>query len=65
MKTSPWSSLAIVCLVQGVATVVSANLGMLIGIFIAIYLASRFWYVDHPAKAWYDLLFAVALVATP
>jgi len=62
MRTSPWLSLAIACLVQGVATVVNANLGMLISICIAIYLASRFWFVDHPAKAWYDLLFAVALV---
>lgn len=52
MRTSLWSSLAIVCVVLGVATAVNANLGMLIGVFIAIYLASRFWFVDHPAKTW-------------
>lgn len=64
-----WRSVAILCLVQGLATVFNPILGMVVGIYVGICLAVRWWFMDHPARWWYDLLFwglllGLALVAT-
>lgn len=57
MKVGFWRSVALLCLVQGLATAFSATLGMGVGLFFGIFLAVRWWFVDHPARWWYDLLF--------
>ena len=57
MKGSFWRSVVIICLVQGLATALSPNAGMLAGGLIAIYLVGRLLFVEHPAVWWNNLLF--------
>lgn len=69
MKAGFWRSAALLCLVQGLATAFSAELGMSVGLFVGIFLAVRWWFVDHPVHWWYDflfgcLLFGAAVLAT-
>jgi len=68
MNIGFWRSVVLLCLVQGLATAINSSLGMIAGLFIGIFLAVRWWFVDHPAIWWYDLLFwfllfGLALVA--
>jgi|YNPNPStandDraft_1061719.scaffolds.fasta_scaffold58035_1 hypothetical protein len=68
MNSSFWRSVALLCLIQGLATAINPSLGMSAGLFVGIFLAARWWFVDYPAIWWYDLLFwllilGVALVA--
>ena len=53
----------IACLVQGVATATSPHAGMLIAGFIGIYVASRMFFIDHPALWWYLLVFFGVLIS--
>ena len=62
MRREFWRSMLIICLLQGLATAVSPYAGMIVGVFIAGYLVSRMWFVDHPATWRYDLLFFIVLV---
>jgi hypothetical protein len=69
MKTPFWRSVVIICLVQGFATALSPNAGIVAGGFIAMYLVIRLFFVDHPVTWQYDLLFfaiatGVALLGT-
>lgn len=57
-------ALPVAGLVLGVAGSLSPYAGMLAGGFVGIYLASRMWFVDHPATWWYDLVFIAVLVGT-
>lgn len=57
MKIPFWRSVALVCLVLGLATVISPHAGIVAGGFIAMYLVIRLFFVDHPVVWWYDLLF--------
>jgi hypothetical protein len=57
MKTPFWRSVVVVCLVQGLATVISPHAGIVAGGFIAMYLVIRLFFVDHPVVWWYDALF--------
>lgn len=62
MRDHIWRSMTVICLVQGFATALSPYAGMVAGLFVAIYLASRFWFVDHPVILMYDLVFYVVLL---
>lgn len=62
MRGHIWRSMIAICLVQGFATALSPYAGMVTGLFVAIYLASRFWFVDHPVILMYDLVFYVVLL---
>lgn len=62
MKGSFWRSMLIICLVQGFTTAISPYAGMITGGLVGIYIASRLWFVDHPAVWWYDLLFFAVLI---
>jgi hypothetical protein len=52
----------IICLVQGLTAAISPYAGMFADEFIAIYLVSQVWFIDHPYVWWYDLVVCALLM---
>ncbi len=57
MNSRFWVSVLLLCVLLALATIISPTLGMVAGLFAGLYLAARWWFADHPATCWYDLLF--------
>lgn len=64
MKSGFWRSLLVTCVALGIATAISPYAGLVAGGFISVFIATRFWFVDHPSIWWYDALYFAVLVAT-
>jgi len=64
MNSRFWASVLLLCVALALVVVLNPTLGLVAGVFVGLYLATHWWFTDHPATWWYDLLFWLVILGS-